>query len=367
MEMENNLKKYKYIVYETTNLMNNKIYVGVHQTENPDIFDGYIGCGVIITQPYTYSNPKTRFQFAVKKYGPKNFRRKTLAIFDTAEEAYLFEEDIVNENFLKRNDVYNMILGGSGGCLISQRIKVYQYDLNGKYISEYNSFAEAALQMNCDYTLISYAVRKKAIGVKSFWSTDKVAQLDLNDYNVGDNHKIKVSCYSSNGSFIKTYDSISQAKIETGILNNRIVNSCNTFELVNNLYFLYIEGVTYSDAKTEWIKIRPVYKYDNNGKFIEEYESQTIAEKLNPGSNISKSIKLKSIDKNGFIWGLQKLKNYNVPEKNDKKQVGKFDLEGNLVKTYDSATAAAKENGTSVWKVLAGTNKTHKKHVYKYL
>lgn len=35
----------KYIVYKTTNLINNKIYVGVHRT-NPDINDGYIGCGV---------------------------------------------------------------------------------------------------------------------------------------------------------------------------------------------------------------------------------------------------------------------------------------------------------------------------------
>ena len=40
----------KYIVYCTTNIKNNKIYIGVHGTENPSIFDGYIGNGVYINK-----------------------------------------------------------------------------------------------------------------------------------------------------------------------------------------------------------------------------------------------------------------------------------------------------------------------------
>lgn len=36
----------KYIVYKTTNIVNQKIYIGVHQTLNPDKFDGYLGCDV---------------------------------------------------------------------------------------------------------------------------------------------------------------------------------------------------------------------------------------------------------------------------------------------------------------------------------
>ena len=44
METENNFITFiyiKYIVYCTTNLVNNKIYIGVHKT-NPDVFDGYM-------------------------------------------------------------------------------------------------------------------------------------------------------------------------------------------------------------------------------------------------------------------------------------------------------------------------------------
>lgn len=38
----------KYIVYQTINTVNNKIYIGVHGTEDPETFDGYIGNGIDI-------------------------------------------------------------------------------------------------------------------------------------------------------------------------------------------------------------------------------------------------------------------------------------------------------------------------------
>jgi hypothetical protein len=40
-------------------------------------------------------------------------------VFDTLEEASDLEEKLVNEKFLEREDVYNMILGGIAGCLVS--------------------------------------------------------------------------------------------------------------------------------------------------------------------------------------------------------------------------------------------------------
>ena len=74
----------KYIVYLTTNTINNKIYIGVHGTENPDKFDGYLGNSVYANRPNSYEHPKYPFQYAVKKYGPKNFIRKVLKVFDSA-------------------------------------------------------------------------------------------------------------------------------------------------------------------------------------------------------------------------------------------------------------------------------------------
>ena len=137
----------KYIVYQTVNKVNNKIYVGVHGTETPE-FDGYIGNGLSIYRPATYLNPKTPFQYAVKKYGIKNFIRTTLKIFDKEEDAYKMEEEIVNEDFLKREDVYNLALGGRITELANPRKKVYMYDLDGNFEREFNSVNSAGRFLN---------------------------------------------------------------------------------------------------------------------------------------------------------------------------------------------------------------------------
>jgi hypothetical protein len=91
---------YKYhIVYKTTNIVNNKIYVGLHSTDNID--DGYIGSGFVLKS-------------AIQKYGKDKFKREVLYIFDERSEARAMEASIVDEDFVKRLDTYNLIEGGGG-------------------------------------------------------------------------------------------------------------------------------------------------------------------------------------------------------------------------------------------------------------
>ena len=140
----------KYIVYQTVNKINNKIYIGVHGTETPDTFDGYIGNGVSIYRPATYMNPKTPFQYAVKKYGIKNFIRTTIQEFDDEQEAYKLEAILVNEDFLKREDVYNLALGGKLNYdnLHNPKKKVYMYDLEGNFEREFDNLNAAGRFLN---------------------------------------------------------------------------------------------------------------------------------------------------------------------------------------------------------------------------
>lgn len=94
------MKKQFHYVYQITNLVNNKIYIGVHQTYNLD--DGYKGSGLQIIR-------------AIQKYGENNFKKDILFFFDSREESLAKEAEIVNEDFLKRKDTYNIVKGGVAG------------------------------------------------------------------------------------------------------------------------------------------------------------------------------------------------------------------------------------------------------------
>jgi hypothetical protein len=167
----------KYIVYQTVNKVNNKIYIGVHGTCKNN-FDGYIGCGVDIFRPSTYLNPKTPFQAAVKKYGIKNFIRTTLKEFDTMEEAYTLEAELVNEDFIKREDVYNLALGGKFHPEnANPKKEVHMYDLDGNYIKSFKSINEAAFTLNpnaVNGSHISRAIKCGYVYQQHQWSYEKV-------------------------------------------------------------------------------------------------------------------------------------------------------------------------------------------------
>ena len=89
-----------YYLYEIKNNVNNKVYVGVHKAKSLD--DGYMGSGKIIIS-------------AIQKYGRDNFTKTILEFFDNQEEMFKREKEFVDEEFLSRDDTYNLKRGGCGG------------------------------------------------------------------------------------------------------------------------------------------------------------------------------------------------------------------------------------------------------------
>jgi hypothetical protein len=81
-----------YTIYKTTNLVNRKIYIGAHKTSNPD--DDYLG-------------PNKLLKAAIIIYGKENFKKEILYICETEQEMFAKEREIVNEEFIAREDTYN--------------------------------------------------------------------------------------------------------------------------------------------------------------------------------------------------------------------------------------------------------------------
>jgi len=97
-----------YLVYKTTNLINGKIYVGIHQTE--DLDDDYLGSGV-------------NLGYSIRKYGRNNFNKEILYECDNEQDMINKEKEIVTKEFIERPDTYNVDLGGNGGHAKSEEIR----------------------------------------------------------------------------------------------------------------------------------------------------------------------------------------------------------------------------------------------------
>lgn len=356
----------KYILYQTTNKLNGHIYIGVHKTNKPYEFDGYLGDGSYLNKPSSYNKGKTHFHNALKKYGPHNFIRTTLAVYDTELEALYHEESIVNENFLARNDVYNMIKGG--GPISSFSIKVYRYDEQGNFIKEYNSFNDAAYDLDCNRSCISEAVVHKIRIKNSFWNTDKVDKLDLTNYRTNKIESKEISVYKITGEYVNTFDSTSKAAKYCNCSSSSAARSavCG-YAVDTKWYFSYIKETSYDIARTIYLRIRPVYKYNPDGSFNKSYQTQAEAELENPKSDITNCIKRKKTDKLGFMWSIEKLENFNCPKKNSPKRVGMFDDSGNLIKEWKSLTQCMKEFGKGVQHCLYRGQEKHKGMIFKYI
>jgi hypothetical protein len=89
-----------YTIYKTTHIASTKIYIGKHQTNNPN--DNYLGSGKYL-------------QHAITKYGKAAFIKEILFDYNTEQEMNDKEKELVTEEFCMRTDTYNLCVGGQGG------------------------------------------------------------------------------------------------------------------------------------------------------------------------------------------------------------------------------------------------------------
>ncbi len=360
--------EYKYIVYKTTNLVNGKIYIGVHKTLTPYEFDGYLGNGIYINSK-SRCNKNYVFHRAILKYGFENFKRETIKIFDNEKDAYTLEKELVNEDFVNSENTYNMVLGGCGGDRNVMAKKCYKYDLDGNYICEYDSQYEAARDIGAALCLVSHDIKHKTKCHNYYFSLEKCEHLDLSNYKT-DTNRIKVYQYSCGGEYECEYESLSEAGRQLKTESSLISRSIRKGYLLHNKHFSYNYYKIYNRDKALRDELKPIYQYDVDGTFIKEFENINIAEKeLNTILTFGPKI-VKNKLYGGYQWSYEKVESMpdirQIYHKHKPRKVGQYTLDGQLVKTFNTVTECVKEF-VGCRHVLSGRNSTSGGYTFKYL
>lgn len=364
IEMEDNL--IKYIVYLTTNKINKKIYIGVHKTNTPYKFDGYLGCGVKINDRASYRFCHTPFETAVNKYGPKNFERVTLQVFDTLQDALNLEMALVNEQFIKRKDTYNITLGGNLPPIRTKTI--YQYDLHGNFIKEWDSITEASIYYNCSSSCIGKAIFDRTPSLKYLWTDYKYENIDTNRFHLNEN-TTKVYVYDRYGTYLGGFLTIHEASQKMNTTPGNISSIIKGKYLFNKKYYI-------SDLKLDKFNIPNTityadgfFKYDLEGNFIKHLKNIKELQQDLGVKNISgvhRAIRTGNTAY-GFQWSnrqLPNMKKLNIY--NSSRKVGKYTKDGQLVQVFNTVRQAKKDT-CGAPNVLIGKRKTAGGFIWKYI
>lgn len=92
-----------YIIYRTTNVVNNHYYIGRHETKILE--DGYLGSGVLLKE-------------ALEFFGKDNFHREIIAFCEDHKSLVELEKNLVTWDVVLDPMSYNNSLGGRGGKLV---------------------------------------------------------------------------------------------------------------------------------------------------------------------------------------------------------------------------------------------------------
>ena len=250
----------------TTNLINNKKYIGMHHGSEDD---DYLGSGKLLTR-------------AIKKYGKENFKREILEFVDNQKQLEELEKFYIKKyNATNDRNFYNIHVGGNGGNTIAG------YTPEQK--EQYRLKMRDAL-LNCENPPYGKPLSQEA--------KDKISKKQLQRWaNMSEEEKIKFSQIMSNavkGERNPNYGNHWTEEQKNELSELRIKNGKSKGEL-NGMF-----GKSGENA----INGKTIYMYDKNFNLVKTFNTVGLALKflnLKGHSQLNKAIKNKTLYK-GFYW-----------------------------------------------------------------
>lgn len=291
-----------YIVYKTTNLINGKIYVGIHKTDlNKN--QTYIGCGV--SKKDLKKKVSKGLPSAIHKYGYDNFKQEILFTYpyneDGLKQALNKEAEIVTEEFIKRSDTYNLVPGGIYGGGYINRKKIAQYDLNGFFIRTWDAIIIAETELNLT------SIKNALVGNSKYAGQWQWRYYDGDNSNIDSVQTKEKSIYQFDlqGNLLKRYKSISEAatQFENKIAAKSAISQTCLGKHAQAYGYYWSFKNKFESKKNNHLS--SVAKYNDNGEFLESYNSIKEAADSNnikTPANIIAAIRGSQKRCGGFRW-----------------------------------------------------------------
>lgn len=259
-------------IYKITNLVNGKVYIG----QSVDIYRRWeqhkkIGRGI---NGYKYKrNAKDPLYRAIQKYGVENF---SFEIIEQCPEEMLSEKEIhwiaFYDSVVTHGKGYNQTLGGERSNGYTQRRKIYQYDLEGHFIAEYESVKEATISIgaNRDNGLVQNAVGRIGAQAGGYqWRYEKLEKISpyIKEYK---HHK--VACYDKFGNLYTTFEDIKEAAQFFKVDKSAIGYNCShSTKYTKGFMFEY-----YDEEPLKTIPVRVLKKIGGKGKPVAQIKNGEI-------------------------------------------------------------------------------------------
>lgn len=186
--------------------------------------------------------------------------------------------------------------------------KIYQYDLDGKFIAEYDSIGHCSDITGCSYDTVKRTIDgNKPLHSKFIYTNIFYIKLpkDYLKIKLHTNSK-KLYQYDLDGNFVKEWDNLTLAAKEYNLSKSYLSN------VIKQRYCNTKLAVGYQWSYDKFDKIEPhvnkmkrkIVQYDLNGNFVKEWDSKLQAIKFYNNQGIRSCVEGKSKSKQscGYIW-----------------------------------------------------------------